>query len=93
MRSGQSKFQSIIEALLNSAAGYVVAIWSQEVLFPMYGINLPTISHLTLGLWFTLISIIRSLVLRRLFNWWFVIHDKENMEASTNKRILRETQT
>lgn len=83
MREGQSKFQSVLEAVLNSLAGYIVAIYSQEILFPMFGISLPLSAHLMLGLWFTLISIIRSLILRRVFNWWYVReNDKENMEMS-----------
>jgi len=69
VNKGQSKYYSFLEAVINSIIGYAVAIFSQEVLFPHYGIKIPLASHLQLGLWFTIISIARSFILRRIFNW------------------------
>ena len=85
-RDGQSVLGSFIEAMLNSAIGYSVAILSQYLIFPLYGVHLPVTSHLTMGLWFTIISIFRSLFLRRLFNFFTVkgnnVRTSQNMEAS-----------
>lgn len=63
----QSKTHSIIESLTNVAVGYIVALISQILVFPLYGINVPITTNLMIGLWFTIISIIRSYVLRRWF--------------------------
>lgn len=70
-RQGQSKKASLAEALLNIAIGYAVAIASQLVIFKIVGIpDLPTATHLEIGLYFTVVSLVRSYALRRLFNWW-----------------------
>ena len=64
----QSKKQSLIESLTNTAVGYAVAVLSQIAIFPMFGIETTVRQNMTIGLWFTAISIVRSYVLRRLFN-------------------------
>lgn len=64
----QTKTHSFIESLINVIIGYVVALLSQIVVFPMFGIYVPLSDNLMIGLWFTLISIVRSYVVRRYFN-------------------------
>lgn len=64
----QTKTHSLIESLTNVAIGYVVALLSQIVLFPMFNIYVPLSDNLLIGLWFTVISIFRSYVVRRYFN-------------------------
>lgn len=64
----QSKTHSFIESLTNVAIGYVVALLSQILVFPMFNIYVPLSDNLLIGLWFTVISIFRSYVVRRYFN-------------------------
>lgn len=64
----QSKLSSLIESLINILIGYVVALLSQLAIFPMVGIHIPLSTNLGIGAWFTLISLIRSYVIRRWFN-------------------------
>ena len=64
----QSKLESLIESLMNIAIGYVVAIASQLLIFPWFGIHIPFSTNLWIGVWFTVISLIRSYVIRRWFN-------------------------
>jgi hypothetical protein len=64
----QTKTQSFIEAWANVLVGYVVALISQLLVFPMFGIEIPFSSNLAIGAWFTVISLVRSYVLRRWFN-------------------------
>lgn len=64
----QTKTHSIIESLTNVIIGYVVAFLSQIIIFPMFGIYVPLSDNLLIGAWFTVISIIRSYVVRRYFN-------------------------
>lgn len=63
----QSRKHSFIESLVNVLIGYLVAVGSQIVIFPMFGIHIPMSDNFIMGLWFTLISIIRSYLLRRWF--------------------------
>ena len=64
----QTKLESFIEALLNIFIGYVVAISSQIIIFPMFDIHLSFQTNLLVGAWFTLISLVRSYIIRRWFN-------------------------
>ena len=64
----QSKLESFFESLLNVVIGYGVALCSQLVIFPMFGVFIPFSANLIIGFWFTLISIVRSYTIRRWFN-------------------------
>ena len=64
----QTKTHSFIESMVNVAIGYVVAIISQLLMFPMFDINIPLYDNLMIGAWFTIISIMRSYAVRRWFN-------------------------
>ena len=64
----QSKRMSFYESLTNVTVGYVFAVLSQLIIFPLFGIYLPLSDNLIMGLYFTVLSIIRSYVLRRVFN-------------------------
>lgn len=64
----QSKLESFIETCINTAIGYVVALLSQLLVFPLVGIHVPFSTNLEIGAWFTLISIARGYVIRRWFN-------------------------
>ena len=64
----QSKAQSLIESFVNAAIGYGVALLSQVLVFPLFGIRIPLSSNLAIGAVFTVISIARSYVVRRIFN-------------------------
>ncbi len=64
----QSHFDSFLETTANITIGYLVALLSQLLIFPHFGINLPLSSNLLIGGWFTLISFLRGYILRRWFN-------------------------
>ncbi|MBA3591653.1 hypothetical protein [Methylibium sp.] len=66
--SGQSRFHSAVESCANVAVGYAVALLSQLAIFPMFGIHVPLSTNLAIGAWFTVISLVRSYVIRRWFN-------------------------
>jgi putative flippase GtrA len=63
----QSKSHSFIESIVNVLVGYSVAVASQIVIFPMFGVDIPLASNLIMALWFTVISVVRSYILRRFF--------------------------
>lgn len=64
----QSKLSSFAEACINIGIGAGVALVSQLILFPMYGIHIAFSTDIYLTLWFTVISLIRSYCIRRLMN-------------------------
>jgi hypothetical protein len=64
----QTKTHSLIESATNILIGYTVALVSQLVIFPMYGINIPLSDNIAIGAWFTVVSLVRSYVIRRWFN-------------------------
>jgi hypothetical protein len=39
------------------------------IVFPLFGIHIPMSSNIAIGIIFTFVSLVRSYVLRRLFNW------------------------
>jgi hypothetical protein len=63
----QTRKASLVESLLNVAIGYGVALASQIIVFPWFGINIPLSSNIAIGVIFTVISIGRSFAIRRLF--------------------------
>jgi hypothetical protein len=64
----QTKKQSLIESLINILIGYFVSIGSQIVIFPQFGIEVSIKDNFCIGLYFTIVSIIRSYLVRRFFN-------------------------
>jgi len=64
----QTKKQSLYESIINILIGYFTALASQLIVFPMFDIKVPISDNLLIGLWFTIISLIRSYLLRRYFN-------------------------
>jgi len=65
---GQTRMDSVFESVTNIAIGYTVALLSQLVIYPAYGMELPFSINLQIGAWFTLVSLVRSYTLRRWFN-------------------------
>jgi len=63
----QSRIMSMVEAAANVAIGYVLAIATQIVVFPWFGIETGIAEHLTIGLAFVGVSLVRGYLLRRLF--------------------------
>lgn len=63
----QSRHMSLIEAITNVAVGYALAVVTQMLVFPWFGLHASHGDNLALGLVFTAVSLIRSYALRRLF--------------------------
>jgi hypothetical protein len=65
---GQSRLQSLSESLLNVGIGFFISMAAQFIIFPNYDIHISMSDNLAIGLWFTVVSIVRSYVIRRWFN-------------------------
>ena len=57
----QSRLMSLLEAVANVLAGYGVAVATQQVVFPWFGLSATVADSLAMGAIFTLVSIVRSL--------------------------------
>ena len=63
----QSRLMSLVESLANVLVGYGVAVVTQMAVFPLFGLALTVTENLLIGLIFTVVSVVRSYVLRRGF--------------------------
>ena len=64
----QSRTNSLIESATNILIEYWCAVLTQLIVFPIMGIDVSLDKNLMIGLVFTLISLLRSYVIRRVFN-------------------------
>ena len=63
----QSRMMSLVEAGTNVAVGYVLAVITQIVVFPWFGLLVSIDDNLAIGAVFVIVSLLRSYALRRLF--------------------------
>jgi hypothetical protein len=63
----QTRLMSLIDAITNVVVGYGLAVVTQMLVFPVFGLHTTLAQNLKLGLIFTGISLIRSFALRRAF--------------------------
>ena len=63
----QSRLMSLVEALANVIVGYGVAVVTQILIFPVFGLQTTLAQNLKMGAIFTVVSIARSFALRRVF--------------------------
>ena len=64
----QSRLMSLIESLTNVAIGMVVSFFGQIVVSHWYNLPLNVTQNMQIVLFFTVLSVGRSYVLRRVFN-------------------------
>ena len=63
----QSRLMSLVESVANVIVGYGVAVVTQILIFPMFGLQTTLGQNLAMGGVFTIVSLARSFLLRRLF--------------------------
>ncbi len=64
----QTKRHSLIEAITNTAVGFIISLLSTFIIFPIVGVESTGTKNIIITLFFTIISIIRGYILRRIFN-------------------------
>ena len=70
----QSRRMSLVESVANVAIGYCVAVMAQVLVFPLFGLHATLGENLAIGGIFSVVSIVRSYCLRRVFEAWRVRH-------------------
>jgi hypothetical protein len=63
----QSRRMSLVEAITNVVVGYALAVATQLLVFPWFGLHPSLGENLVIGALFTGISLVRGYALRRLF--------------------------
>ena len=63
----QSRVMSLVESVANVIVGYGVAVLTQILIFPIFGLHTTLAQNLKMGAVFTIVSLGRSYALRRLF--------------------------
>ena len=66
----QSRPLSLLEAVTNVVVGYALAVLTQLIVFPWFGLTASLQDNLGIGAAFVGISLIRSYALRRVFERW-----------------------
>ena len=64
----QSKRMSLIESITNTSIGYCVAIATQIIVLPMFGVYLKASDNIKIVTVFTVVGTLRYYIVRRLFN-------------------------
>ena len=64
----QSKKGSLIETLVNIAIGITIGFISNIIVLPAFGYNVSLSDGMAISLIFTVISLVRSYTIRRIFN-------------------------
>lgn len=66
----QLKRHSVLEAATNLAVGYSINFAANILIFPLFGWHISVMQNLELGVIYTVISMARQYVLRRVFTHW-----------------------
>ena len=64
----QSKKQSLIETVISTFIGLAVSFLTQIIVFPIYNLEVNFSQNLQITLIFTIVSILRGYIVRRVFN-------------------------
>jgi len=65
----QSKWDSFKESFTNILTGYIIALLTQIVVFPWFGIESSLGENMLICLIFTGVSLVRLYIVRRYYNW------------------------
>ena len=63
----QSRTMSAIETALNIGSGYVLAVITQAIIYPLYGLHTTVTENASIAMIFTVVSLVRSYIWRRIF--------------------------
>lgn len=64
----QRRIMSFVESIVNVTIGYGIALGTQMLVLPLFGVHLSVSDNMAIAAIFTVVSIARSYTLRRIFN-------------------------
>jgi hypothetical protein len=83
----QSRAMSLVESLTNVAVGYGIAVVTQMLVFPLFGLSATLAENMAIGAVFTVVSIARSFTLRRVFETVRMRSSNEATAAPSGRRL------
>jgi hypothetical protein len=63
----QSRAMSLLEAITNVVIGFLIAVFTQMLVFPLFSLQVSLTDNFLIGCIFTAVSLTRTYVLRRFF--------------------------
>lgn len=63
----QSRLMSLVEVVMSTLIGFVVSVWANWAVLPLFGFKVKLAESFAITLIFTVISIVRSYLVRRFF--------------------------
>jgi hypothetical protein len=66
--AGQTKLGSIVETTVNVGSGYLLALFTQPYIYGYFGLTITLGESAGVAIVFTTLSLLRSFVVRRIFN-------------------------
>ena len=68
--NNQSRRMSLIESITNVTIGYGIALVTQLIVFPIFGLAVSFGDNLMIAFIFTTIAVVRNYLVRRMFEGW-----------------------
>ena len=81
----QPRWLSLVEAVTNIVVGYALAVVTQMIVFPLFGLHASLSENLLIGCFFVGVSLIRSFAIRRFFNGAWIARFHDRTSALTNR--------
>lgn len=82
----QSRLGSLIEVALNILIGFTINWVANLWILPLYGFHITGTQAFSMGLIFTVISVVRGYLLRRFFNGYLHLVSARLASLSTEKK-------
>ena len=70
--TGQSRRHSLFESISNVVVGFCISVGANWVVLPLFGYAVNLRDSAGIGLILTVVSVIRSYTLRRVYNWIYL---------------------
>lgn len=68
MSKGQSTKMSLVESVVSVIAGYILTVLIQLMVYPMFGINIPSQAAMFISLVVVVAAFAKNFMVRRVFN-------------------------
>ena len=68
----QKRKHSVLEAVLNTASGFIISMALGPIIFPWFGFHPTVVENFWIVFAYTVVSVIRSYIWRRTFVWLHV---------------------
>jgi putative flippase GtrA len=66
----QSRLMSLMESVANNAIAFIISIAANQLVLPLFGLYVTLAQSIGITVAFTLISIVRGYIVRRVFETW-----------------------